>query len=54
MGVYFIVDEVQTSVGATGKYWAHEDWDLPSPPDFMTFAKKMQASGVYSTKKFKP
>jgi len=24
-----IVDEVQTGVGATGKYWAHEHWDLP-------------------------
>ena len=26
--VLFIVDEVQTGVGATGKFWAHEHWGL--------------------------
>lgn len=45
--VLFIVDEVQTGVGATGKFWAHEHWDLPSPPDIMTFSKKAQAAGYY-------
>jgi 4-aminobutyrate aminotransferase/(S)-3-amino-2-methylpropionate transaminase len=45
--VLFIVDEVQTGVGATGKFWAHEHWDLPSPPDMVTFSKKAQTAGYY-------
>ncbi|KJE98409.1 4-aminobutyrate transaminase [Capsaspora owczarzaki ATCC 30864] len=45
--VAFIVDEVQTGVGATGSFWAHEQWGLSSPPDIVTFAKKMQASGFF-------
>ncbi|CDO54992.1 hypothetical protein DV495_001604 [Geotrichum candidum] len=45
--VLFIVDEVQTGVGATGKFWAHEHWNLPTPPDIMTFSKKAQAAGYY-------
>ncbi|KAH7326395.1 aminotransferase class-III-domain-containing protein [Stachybotrys elegans] len=45
--VLFIVDEVQTGVGATGKFWAHEHWDLQDPPDMMTFSKKAQAAGFY-------
>ena len=43
----FIVDEVQTGLGATGKLWAHEHFDLPNPPDIMTFAKKMQIGGYF-------
>lgn len=46
-GMVFIVDEVQTGVGATGKFWAHEHWELPSPPDIITFSKKFQAAGYY-------
>lgn len=46
-GVLMIVDEVQTGVGATGKMWAHEHWNLPSPPDIVTFSKKAQAAGYY-------
>jgi 4-aminobutyrate aminotransferase / (S)-3-amino-2-methylpropionate transaminase len=45
--VLLIVDEVQTGVGATGKFWAHEHWDLPSPPDMVTFSKKAQTAGYY-------
>jgi 4-aminobutyrate aminotransferase/(S)-3-amino-2-methylpropionate transaminase len=45
--VLLIVDEVQTGVGATGKFWAHEHWDLPSPPDIVTFSKKAQTAGYY-------
>lgn len=26
LDVAFIVDEVQTGAGATGKFWAHEHW----------------------------
>jgi 4-aminobutyrate aminotransferase/(S)-3-amino-2-methylpropionate transaminase len=45
--ILFIVDEVQTGVGATGKFWAHEHWGLSSPPDMVTFSKKAQAAGYY-------
>ncbi|KAH7002002.1 aminotransferase class-III-domain-containing protein [Ilyonectria destructans] len=45
--VLLIVDEVQTGVGATGKFWAHEHWNLQDPPDMVTFSKKAQAAGFY-------
>lgn len=45
--VLMIVDEVQTGLGATGKLWAHQHWDLPTPPDMVTFSKKAQAAGFY-------
>jgi 4-aminobutyrate aminotransferase/(S)-3-amino-2-methylpropionate transaminase len=45
--VLFIVDEVQTGVGATGKFWAHEHWNLSTPPDMVTFSKKAQTAGYY-------
>jgi len=45
--VLLIVDEVQTGVGATGKFWAHDHWDLESPPDMVTFSKKAQTAGYY-------
>ncbi|KAI1107220.1 4-aminobutyrate aminotransferase [Jackrogersella minutella] len=46
-GVLLIVDEVQTGVGATGKFWAHEHWNLSEPPDMVTFSKKAQTAGYY-------
>jgi len=46
-GILMIVDEVQTGVGATGKFWAHEHWNLTTPPDMVTFSKKFQAAGFY-------
>ncbi|KAH8602331.1 aminotransferase class-III-domain-containing protein [Bisporella sp. PMI_857] len=45
--VLLIVDEVQTGVGATGKFWAHDHWNLDTPPDIVTFSKKAQAAGYY-------
>lgn len=45
--VLLIVDEVQTGVGATGKFWAHDHWNLQDPPDMVTFSKKAQAAGFY-------
>src|SRR5690606_42027977 len=41
--ICFIVDEVQTGVCATGTFWAHEQWNLPNPPDIVTFSKKMRS-----------
>ena len=45
--VFYIVDEVQTGGGISGKWWAHEHWNLSTPPDVVTFAKKMSAAGFY-------
>jgi 4-aminobutyrate aminotransferase/(S)-3-amino-2-methylpropionate transaminase len=53
-GTAFIVDEVQTGGGATGRFWAHEAWALPEPPDLVTFSKKMQIGGYYSREAFYP
>lgn len=48
------MDEVQTGVGATGTFWAHEAWQLPSPPDMVTFSKKFQAAGFYTSPHLRP
>jgi 4-aminobutyrate aminotransferase/(S)-3-amino-2-methylpropionate transaminase len=53
-GAAFIVDEVQTGGGATGRLWAHEAWELPEPPDMVTFSKKMQIGGFYLREGFSP
>jgi 4-aminobutyrate aminotransferase/(S)-3-amino-2-methylpropionate transaminase len=45
--VLFIVDEVQTGIATCGSFWAHQGWNLPSPPDMVTFSKKAQAAGFY-------
>ena len=33
----------------SGSFRAHEQWDLPEPPDIVTFAKKMMVAGYYTT-----
>ena len=40
---FFIVDEVQTGIGLTGKMWAHEHFGLT--PDALAFGKKLQVGG---------
>ncbi|KAL8851729.1 MAG: hypothetical protein Q9221_003339 [Calogaya cf. arnoldii] len=45
--ILLTVDEVQTGIGATGRLWAHQHWNLPTPPDMTTFSKKAQAAGYY-------
>ncbi len=40
--VPLMFDEVQTGWGATGCMWAHELFDLPTPPDVVIWAKKAQ------------
>jgi L-lysine 6-transaminase len=40
---FFIVDEVQTGIGLTGRMWAHEHFGLT--PDALAFGKKMQVCG---------
>ncbi|MSP25956.1 MAG: aminotransferase class III-fold pyridoxal phosphate-dependent enzyme [Myxococcales bacterium] len=48
-GAALVLDEVQTGVGITGSYWAHEQLELPRPPELMTFGKKMQMGGFFVT-----
>jgi L-lysine 6-transaminase len=40
---FFIVDEVQTGIGLTGRMWAHEHFGLK--PDALSFGKKTQVCG---------
>jgi L-lysine 6-transaminase len=40
----FILDEVQTGVGLTGKMWAYEHFDFE--PDIVAFGKKTQVCGI--------
>ncbi|XP_058829132.1 4-aminobutyrate aminotransferase, mitochondrial [Topomyia yanbarensis] len=46
-GSALLIDEVQTGGGPTGKLWCHEHFNLESPPDVVTFSKKMQLGGYY-------
>uniref|UniRef100_A0A667ZXB8 4-aminobutyrate aminotransferase, mitochondrial n=1 Tax=Myripristis murdjan TaxID=586833 RepID=A0A667ZXB8_9TELE len=46
-GCAFLVDEVQTGGGSTGKFWAHEHWGLDDPADIVSFSKKMLTGGYY-------
>ena len=40
----FVVDEVQTGVGLTGTFWAHQHFGVQ--PDLLAFGKKMQVCGA--------
>jgi L-lysine 6-transaminase len=40
---FFVLDEVQTGIGITGKMWAHEHFGLK--PDAVAFGKKVQVGG---------
>src|SRR5262249_6346655 len=51
-GAAFILDEVQTGVGISGTLWAHEQLDLPTPPDLVAFGKKMQMGGFFAAPRF--
>jgi len=43
-GLMFILDEVQTGVGLTGKMWAYQHFDFA--PDILAFGKKTQVCGI--------
>ena len=51
---YLLLDEVQTGCGASGKFWAHEHFNLREAPDVVTFAKKMLTGGFYFKEEQKP
>merc|ERR1711872_648007 len=52
--VGYLMDEVQTGGGPTGKLWAHEHFGLPSPPDVVSFSKKMLIGGYYYNPEIRP
>ncbi len=45
--VMFIIDEIQSGVGITGKMWAYEHFDFK--PDILAFGKKTQVCGIMVT-----
>lgn len=44
--ILLIFDEVQTGVGMTGKWWAHQHY---VQPDIISFGKKTQVCGILAT-----
>ncbi len=42
--ILFILDEVQTGIGLTGRFWAHEHDGIE--PDILCFGKKTQVCGI--------
>ncbi|XP_053392835.1 4-aminobutyrate aminotransferase, mitochondrial-like isoform X2 [Mercenaria mercenaria] len=53
-GLGYLMDEVQTGCGVTGKFWAHEHFNLTDTPDIVTFSKKMLTGGFYNKSSFRP
>lgn len=53
-GAALLIDEVQTGGGPTGKLWCHEHFNLDTPPDVVTFSKKMQLGGYFHSLDLKP
>jgi L-lysine 6-transaminase len=47
--IILILDEVQTGVGTTGKFWAYEHYGMV--PDIIAFGKKMQVCGIMASDK---
>ena len=47
--ILFILDEVQTGIGITGKMWAHQHNSVK--PDIICFAKKSQVGGILCSKR---
>jgi len=45
--ILFIVDEVQTGVGLTGKFWSYEHFGIK--PDILAFGKKVQVCGILAS-----
>ncbi len=46
--ILLIFDEVQTGIGMTGKWWAHQHY---VQPDIISFGKKTQVCGILATER---
>lgn len=46
--ILFILDEVQTGIGLTGKMWGFQNYDVI--PDIISFGKKTQVCGILANK----
>ena len=44
-----VYDEVQTGVGLSGKFWAHQHYGEKARPDILAFGKKMQVCGILAS-----
>ncbi|MHA1398145.1 MAG: aminotransferase class III-fold pyridoxal phosphate-dependent enzyme, partial [Candidatus Heimdallarchaeaceae archaeon] len=51
--IIFVLDEVQTGVGITGKFWAFEHFGENAKPDIIAFGKKTQVCGILASNKIK-
>jgi L-lysine 6-transaminase len=47
--IIFILDEIQTGVGVTGKFWAYQHTDIT--PDIISFGKKLQVCGILASER---
>ncbi len=52
MGIPLIVDEVQSGLGRTGKWWAHEHFGIT--PDLMSAGKSLQVGAAIAGRKWFP
>lgn len=46
--ILYVLDEVQTGMGLTGKMWAYQNYDVI--PDIISFGKKTQVCGILANK----
>ncbi|KAG8432899.1 hypothetical protein GDO86_017238 [Hymenochirus boettgeri] len=53
-GCAFLIDEVQTGGGSTGKFWAHEHWGMDDPADVVSFSKKLMTGGFFHKEELRP
>ncbi|MEM2856133.1 MAG: aminotransferase class III-fold pyridoxal phosphate-dependent enzyme [Candidatus Nitrosocaldaceae archaeon] len=51
-GIPLIVDEVQSGMGRTGRWWAYQHYDIE--PDIMSVAKGLQVGATLYNKRFDP
>jgi L-lysine 6-transaminase len=47
--ILFVMDEIQSGVGITGKFWAHEHFSIQ--PDIISFGKKTQVCGILASRR---
>lgn len=52
--IVYLIDEVQTGGGPTGRMWCHEWFGLKQAPDIVTFSKKMLTGGLYYKESLRP